>query len=254
MDLSLEQLALLACVYCLAFTIKGVFGYGAAPALIILGSTVVPPHHAVLLAGVSNLISQVQFIPEALRHGDRKLSLIMALSLLPATLLGVWWFASIGSSDLSLVAGVIIMGVLLLEMSGLAEKAGPALQANRHVVGPFVGFASGIISGLIGAGSLIFMSVYIRFCVPEKLAFRATMMLIATLLIFWRTGTLAVGGLLSLELLAEAALLAPVGYLAGKAGSVVANRLSTENYFWLYRLLLLVGAASLILRGLASSG
>jgi hypothetical protein len=54
-DMSGAQIAALAVVYASAFLIKGVFGFGAVPLLIVGGNFVTDAHHAVVLAAVSNL-------------------------------------------------------------------------------------------------------------------------------------------------------------------------------------------------------
>ena len=44
---------LLVALYFLAFVIKGIFGFGAIPPLVVFGALITEPHHAVLLAAVA---------------------------------------------------------------------------------------------------------------------------------------------------------------------------------------------------------
>ena len=57
------------------------------------------------------------------------------------------------------------------------------------------------------------------------------------------------GGLISLPLAIEAALLMPVIVLGGWSGGKLSTRLTAKRYFRVYRMLLLIAATSLIWKG-----
>ena len=114
-DLSAERLALLVALYFLSFVVKGIFGLGAQPPLVIFGAIIVDPHDAVLLAIISNAISHVQFIPESIRDGDWKAVRGLVLGYLPSTALGVWLFGRLDAASLTLVLGAGLTAVVLAE-------------------------------------------------------------------------------------------------------------------------------------------
>jgi len=249
-DFSLLQIAGLAAIYALAFFIKGVFGYGAVPTLVVLGSLVVPPHHAVLLAAISNLITHVQFIPGAIRYGDRRLALRLVFFFVPTIAFGVWVFSQMDSSRLSLAAGVLILFIMLTEIFGLLRHAEPLIRKHNAIVGPLAASLAGLIAGLIGAGAMVFLSLYIKIFCPEKQQFRATILLVATMIIVWRSIILLGSHIVGPNILLEAALLSPVAFAAGSAGGLAMRAIPNALFFRLYQVLMAAGAVLLIFKGL----
>ena len=81
------DLAVLVIVYAGAFMVKGVFGIGAMPAIVLIGAWVLDPHHAVLLGMLVVTYSHFLFIPEAFRRGDRRLCGLLAIGYVPAVVL-----------------------------------------------------------------------------------------------------------------------------------------------------------------------
>lgn len=250
LTVSWSQLGLLGTIFLFAFAIKGLVGYGAVPAIIVLGSHVVSPHHVVLLAAISNLVSHVQFVPEGWRHGDRRLSFWLALFFIPTVAFGIWMFTRLDGDRLSIVSGVLIITLLLLETSGLMRRFEPVIQRHRRISGPIAASACGLISGFIGVGAIVFISAYIRMFCPTRQTFRATVFLVAGLLAVYRSTVLIASGVIGADILLQALILAPAAYLGGVAGSALSRRLSNERFFAVYRALLLAGGASLIWRGL----
>ena len=253
MGLSGLQIAALVAVFAGAFLVKGMFGYGAIPLLIVAGSFVVAPHHAVLLAAVTNLMTHVQYLPEGLRHGQRRQVARLALFLMPTIVAGVWVFARIDGSRLSLLAGMVIMASVLVDWLRLLDPLAPFVRANVRVVGPVVGTVSGLISGVIGAGAISFLSIYVRMLAPGRHEFRATILLISGVIMTWRVFILVMVGLVDATILTEALLLLPVGLVAGLVGQRLFGMMNDRMFFDGYRLVLVMGSALMILRGLTGN-
>jgi len=240
---------MLVALYAAAFFIKGLFGYGAVPLLIVGGSFVVTPHHAVVLAAVANLLTHVQYMPDGLRLGQVKLVAWLAVFVVPAIALGVWVFARLDGGNLSVLAGAIILGSILMDWFRLLDPIAPFVRANVRMVGPAFGLVSGLISGIVGAGAIAFISLYVRIFAPDRQGFRATIILITGVILLWRSIVLTFNGLIDLTVLGEALVLLPGAVLVGLFGRYVSARISDRGFFTAYRFVLLFGAAMMIARG-----
>ena len=86
------DLAVLAAIYFGAFFLKGVFGIGTMPPLVIFGAWVFEPHDAVVLAVLVNAVTQAQFVTAMRRDADWKLARPMVLAFALSIVAGVWIF------------------------------------------------------------------------------------------------------------------------------------------------------------------
>ena len=247
--LSPLQIGTLAMVYGASFFVKGVFGYGAVPILIVAGSFVVTPHQAVVLAAVTNLMTHLQYMADGIRSGQRGLVVRLAVFLLPAIAVGVWIFARIDGGALSILTGTIILASVLADAFGLLDPLAPFVRRNVATVGPAFGTVAGLISGIVGAGAISFISLYVRVFAPDREGFRATIILVTAVILCWRTAMLALAGQVTGTVVAEALLLLPAGLLAGWAGARLSRRLSDRGFFSAYRMVLIFGAGLMIVRG-----
>jgi hypothetical protein len=249
-DLSVESFAALIALYFLSFVVKGMFGLGAQPPLVIFGAFIVDPHHAVLLSVVSNAISQLQFIPESIRNGDRPVVRGLVLGYLPSIALGVWLFGRLDTSGLSLVLGVVLTAVIMAESFSIFQRWETSIRAHPRLVGTVLASVSGLLSGLTGAAGVILTALYIKILCPEARTFRATILAVATVIMVWRMAVLGVGGFIGLSLLLECLVLAPCSVLGGFVGSKLFGRLPRERFFWAFRIVLVVAALNLVFKGL----
>lgn len=248
-DLSHAQLFMLFAVFTGAFFIKGVFGYGAVPLLIVAGSLVVEPHHAVVLAALTNLLTHIQYMPEGIAHGQRALTLRLGVFLLPSIAIGVWVFAQLNGASLSILAGAVILGSVYADWRRLLDPLAPWVRANARIAAPAFGTVAGLISGIIGAGAISFISLFVRIFAPERQGFRATIILITAIILFWRTVMLSITGQATVSIALEALLLLPGGVIAGALGARLSRSLTDTTFFAAYRIVLMLGAALLIYRG-----
>ncbi|MBF9036092.1 TSUP family transporter [Rhodobacterales bacterium HKCCE2091] len=248
------QVAALVLVYAASFFVKGVFGYGAVPLLIVAGSFVVEPHHAVVLAALTNLMTHMQYVGEGLRNGQRALVLRLAIFVLPSIAAGVWVFSRMDGASLGILAGAIIGLSVIADWRGWFDPLAPWTRENVWLSGPIFGTVAGLISGIIGAGAIAFITLYLRVFARDRATFRATVILMTGVILLWRSAVLAVAGEVTGTIAFEALLLLPGGLLAGWAGGRLSARMSDGAYFTGYRWVLVSGAAVLVLRSLLQGG
>ncbi len=249
-DLTVGSFAALVALYFLSFVVKGMFGLGAQPPLVIFGALIVDPHHAVLLSVVSNAISQLQFIPESIRNGDRPVVQGLVLGYLPSIALGVWLFGRLDTSGLSLVLGAVLAAVILAESFSIFRRWEGTVRAHPGLAGSIMAGMSGLLSGLTGAAGVILTALYVKIMCPDARIFRATILALATVIMVWRMIVLGVGGFIGLSLVLECLILAPCSLLGGFVGSKLFGWLPRERFFWAFRIVLVVAALNLLFKGL----
>jgi len=249
-DLTAWSFAGLIALYFLSFLVKGMFGLGAQPPLVIFGALIVDPHYAVLLAVVSNAMSHVQFVPESIRHGAWPAVRGLVLGYLPSIALGVWLFGRLDASGLTLVLGVTLTAIIVAEGLSLFRRWEKPVREHPEVVGPVMAGVSGMLAGVTGAGGVVLTSLYIKILCPEARTFRATILLVATVVMTWRIVVLGAGGFISSSLLVECLVLLPCSLLGGFLGSRLFGRLPRERFFWAFRVVLTVAALNLVFKGL----
>ncbi len=247
--LSAWQFGAVLAAYALAFTIKGVFGYGAVPPMILMGSLVMPPHHAVLLAGLVNLASQGLLLPDGLKHGNRRLAGRMILFIVPALVVGVFVFQRLDPARLQLTVGLLLLAILLADGTTWRDKLTPLVDRQRGLFSAASAIIAGMLAGIVGAGAMIFLSVYLRTREGDRLAFRGTIILVTSAILVWRTVLLVAADLVTRSLLLEALLMLPLSAAFLQFGRAVARRVSNEAFFKAYRVLMITAAALLVVRG-----
>lgn len=252
-DLSTGGIVALVAIYFFSFVLKGMFGLGAMPPLVILGSWVIGPHHAVVLAVVSNVFSQLQFTPEGLRHGNWRVVRGLVLAYIPATILGVWIFGTLESAWLTVVVGAALIAIILLEGSALLRRYDAAIQEHSGVLGPVMAAISGVVGGVVGAGGVILVSTYIKLICKDPRILRATILLIASFFIGWRTVVYAANGFVPLSVLVECVTLLPVIFIGGHVGSKLFGLIPKDRFFFAFRIFLILAALNLVVKGLMAA-
>lgn len=240
-----------AAIYFVAFAGRGALGFGAIAPAVTLSSFLIPPHHAVLLAILTATVPQLQVLPEGIRHGDWHVARPAIIALLISIPFGVWAFAHIGSKAFSLVLGLIISLIVIMDAMRLLDRAAKTIDIRKPPIVFGLAAATGFMTGLAGAGGVMMLAVYLKHACRDYIALRATAALMGTILIFWRLLATIVAGLVDLQLVAESLLLIPVVYIGGWIGMHVFRRMGADRYYNIFQALLLISAIGLIIEGIA---
>ena len=104
----------------------------------------------------------------------------------------------------------------------------------------------------MGAGSIIFLSLYLKTLYDDASTFRATLLLIAILVSFWRFSVQYAKGLITVSLIGESLVLAPAAFLGTYLGMRLFNFTPSDRYFRAFRVFLVLVALSVVLRSLAA--
>jgi uncharacterized membrane protein YfcA len=242
----------LALVYFLSYLIKGTVGVGGLTPAILFGTYLLGPHHAVLVALTTNALAQVQFIPQGFRDGDWKaVSKIIAANF-PCAAIGIWIFGRLEGSSLSLVLGLTLGALVLLDPSDRLSSRLGGMKFGSSLTLYVLAGASGLISGVAGGGGLFFLVIYLRYLCKDPRTLRGTTLLLGVVLVAWRVSILAFTGFISLGILKESLFLLPVTFLGGLVGTRLYKSLSAERFYQFFKIVLVLAAIGLIHKGLRS--
>jgi uncharacterized membrane protein YfcA len=237
-----------------SFFVKGAIGFGNLSMIILFGALVLPAHHAVLLAVTASGLSQVQFVVPAVRDGDWRITRPVIVSYFIAAAVGVWIFGRLESDWLQVVLGLALGVVLIIDITDVLARLATRfdLRAPR-VLYPFCA-ASGLISGVTGAGGLFFIALYVKRFAPDPKTFRGTVLQLGILLTGWRAVLLIASGFITLKVFAEAVVLMPFVFGGGYLGTRFFRWLPVRRFYQVVQAVLLFAAVTLVWRGLRIMG
>lgn len=236
--------------YFATYLIKGVVGLGALTPAILFGSFIVGPRHSVLLALTANALSQVQFIPQAIRDGQWKIARKVIGANFAGAAVGIWVFGRLDEGWMTLVLGATLGLLSLIDQSDRASQLMGRIKLDSSFVILSLSGAAGFISGVAGAGGLTFLAIYLRHLCPDPRTLRGTILLLGMLFVGWRALVFATTGFIDAQVLAEAALLLPFAVLGGWLGTRLYRFLPATHFYAFFKGVVLLSAVGLIYKGL----
>ncbi|MEM7292797.1 MAG: sulfite exporter TauE/SafE family protein [Pseudomonadota bacterium] len=227
-----------------AYTLKGVSGFGAGLMAIPLLAMVMPL--AVCVPAVSLLSYGGNIAQSVALHRNTAWRELWPLA--PFSLMGVgiavWLLSNVDSRQLALALGVFVM---LYSLNSLLPT--PQWKGSRGWAAP-IGCLGGLIGALFGSGGFIYV-VYLKLRDLDKDRFRAS---VATTLFFdgtFRLGGYASAGLYSEQSLTLTAVGLPVMLIALFAGHCLQKHISTNRFYRLISVMLFICSVLLIGKSLA---
>jgi uncharacterized membrane protein YfcA len=246
-----RSLIFLSVIYFASFAVKGAIGIGSLTPTVVFGAMVIDAHHAVALALMANILSQLQYVAHGFRDGDWVLARKIIIPNFAAAAIGIWIFGRIGAPELTFVLGLALGLLVLLDIGGVWTMIAAQVDITRPPIVLMLSALSGLISGMTGAGGLFLIAVYLRLVKRDKADFRATILLLAVLVVAWRAAVMIYSGHIDLQIATEGALLFPIILLGGLAGSMAFGRISEKRFTRTLQFVLLFGATVLFWRGLS---
>jgi uncharacterized membrane protein YfcA len=244
----------LALVYFLSYLIKGTVGLGGLTPAILFGTYLLGPHHAVLVALTTNALTQVQFIPQGLRDGDWKTVKTIIAANFPCAAVGIWIFGRLEGTSLSMVLGLTLGALVLLDQSDRLSSRLGGLKFGSSLSLYAIAGASGLISGVAGGGGLFFLAFYLRYVCKDPRTLRGTTLLLGTVLVAWRISILTFTGFISSGILIESLYLLPIAFLGGLAGTRLYKSISADRFYQFFKIVLVLAAIGLVSKGLRVNG
>jgi len=164
--------------------------------------------------------------------------------------IGIWIFGRTEPDLLGIMLGLLLGGIVVLDWGGFVERIGTRLDLRSPAMVWSLSGLSGLISGVTGAGGLLFLALYLRMVCRDRTTLRGTIILLSTVAVLWRALVLALSGFIDRTLLIEGALLATVVLLGGFCGTLLFRRMGDGLFTLGLRAVILVGAFGLIWNGI----
>lgn len=243
-------IALLTIIFFGSYFVKGAIGIGALSPAVLFATMLVGPHHAILLAVITNAVSHLQFLPQGMRDGDWRVARQVIPGNFTGSIFGIWIFGQVGSAWLTFVLGLTLGCVLIADMTNALDRLSERIDLRAPSFVVPLSAISGVISGVTGAGGLLFIAIYVKHVCSTPNIYRATVILLAMLVVGWRAVLLVATGFIDRTLVFEGALMLPAVVLGGIVGTWFYRKLTVKRFFLFFQMVILFSAVNLLWRGL----
>ena len=234
--------------------IRGAFGFGSNMPIVIITTFLLGPHHAVLLALLTTVIAQLHLLPTAYKDTDWPVARPLMGGLFVGTALGTWLFTILSPEWLVLVLGVLLGVIVLMDKFKLIEQLTSHMDLRSKRLATGFAFTGGAMGGLGGGGAFYFLVVYLKHACTTATALRGTNVALSALVMCTRMIVVVLAGRMTLSLLMEGLLLTPFVLAATWYGAHVFRSTTPARFFAALQILLLAGAAALIVKGIGQIG
>lgn len=224
MMLSPTQWAL--CVLAVAFSaiLRGYSGFGFALAATPLLVSLIPPTAAVPVVLMLQIGSSLVGLKRTVADSDRRSVSVMAGAAVVATPIGTWLLIVWSPDAARLTAAALTLFAAVVLGAGFRFKKQPSLPASV----PF-GLAAGLFGGLCAMPGPPAILYYLGSPIPNATA-RASMTLLFVIISSVSLIGAALGGVVTLEAVALAAVTTPIMFGGTALGSYLFKRLPAAHY------------------------
>jgi len=150
-DVSLWQLALVACVALIASILGGVSGYGTGALMPLILVSLVGAEPVVPIIAISALFSNTSRVGAFLKYVDWRRVAIVLVAAVPTCVLGAWGYTKLTSAGAALVIGSML--ILSVPLRRLLKYHGVQI-GNRGLVLGAVGYGV-VVGGTAGSGVIM---------------------------------------------------------------------------------------------------
>ncbi len=224
MMLSPTQWAL--CVLAILFSaiLRGYSGFGFALAATPLLVSLITPAAAVPVVLMLQIGSSLVGLKRTIAESDRRSVSVMATAAVLATPIGTWLLIVWSPDSARLAAAAITLFAAFVLGVGFRFKAQPSLPASV----PF-GIAAGLFGGLCAMPGPPAILYYLGSPIPNVTA-RASMTLLFVIISTVSLIGAALGGVVSLQAVALAALTTPIMFAGTAFGAYLFKRMPAAHY------------------------
>lgn len=235
----------------LGFFIRGAFGFGSNMPIVLLTTWVLGPHHAILLVVLTSFIAQAHLLPQGFHSADWEVTRPLMLGLLGGIAFGTWIFAILAANWLTLVMGVLISVIVMMDYFRLLERLSNWINLRSHAVTSSLAVTSGAVGTVSGGGGLYFLVAYLKLACATPKALRGTNLILSGVFIIGRVISLSLAGLMTWQFVVEALLLVPAVFLGTWTGTRFFHASSPERFYGALQFVLFCAAIALVGKGVA---
>jgi uncharacterized membrane protein YfcA len=224
MTLSVTQWVLCVLAVALSAVLRGYSGFGFALAATPLLVSLIPPTAAVPVVLMLQIGSSLVGLKHTLAEADRRSVSVMAVAAALATPIGTWLLIVWSADAARLTAAALTLAAAVVLGTGFRFKAQPSLPASV----PF-GVAAGLFGGLCAMPGPPAILYYLGSPISNATA-RASMTLLFLIISIVSLIGATVGGVVTLQAVALAAVTMPIMFAGTRIGSYLFKRLHSAHY------------------------
>ena len=248
-ELSAVAVACVFAIYFLGFFIRGAFGFGSNMPIVLLTTWLLGPHHAILVVLLASLVAQTHLLPQGLKSADWAVTRPLLAGMLAGSALGTWAFTVLSGDWLSLVMGVLIGAIVLIDRLSLFQRLQELVDLRSKLMASLLALFSGTAGAVSGGGGIYFLAVYLKIACATPAALRGTSVVTGGVLMFVRIGLLSAAGAFSLAMVMETAILVPAILLGTWTGTRFFRTASPGRFYAALQALLLLAALAITVKG-----
>lgn len=232
------------------FLIRGAFGFGSNLPIILATTWLLGPHHAIVLVVLTATMAQAQLFPQGVRRADWRLVAGLVVGVYVGIGVGTYVFVKLPADVLAPLLGFLVIGIVCMDRFRLFERLGRIVNLRARPTVGALATASGFVGTVSGGGGIYFLAPFLKHMCPDPVVFRSTSLVFSGIFMAGRAAFLALAGFIDLTTLIEAVCLLPAAFLGGWAGRRWFDRADAARFFGALSLMLLFGAALLVLKAL----
>jgi uncharacterized membrane protein YfcA len=229
--------------------VRGAFGFGSNMPIVLMTTWVLGPHHAILLSVLTTTVAQFQLFQQGVKTADWPVARPLLVWLAIGIAVGLALFIQLKPDWLTLVLGALMCGVLLMDRLRVLAKLAERIDIRALPITASLAAVSGAVGTVGGGGALYFLMIYLRMACATPASLRGTGIVLTAVFVIVRFGGLLLAGMFTATLFAEGLLLVPVALLGGWVGTKAFRAATTAQFYYWLQVLMLCGAAALMIRG-----
>lgn len=248
--LALWGIAYVVAAFLFGFFIRGAFGFGSNMPIVALTTWVLGPHHTIAVVALTSALAAAHLFPQGVKTAEWSVVRPLVVGMIVGIGLGAWLLGRLDANWLTLILGVLISAVVLIGRYRLLERLTYAVNLKSRGLTSTLALTSGTLGTLSGGGGLYFLTAYLRLACPDAQILRSTNLVLSGLFQVTRAVSIALAGLVSMQVLVESALLMPIVFLGTWIGTRFYHAASPRRFFAGLELLLVSAALGLVASGI----
>ena len=188
---------------------RGAFGFGSNIPIVLLTTSILGPHHAIVLVAMAALISQIDLLHQGLHTADWQVSKPLIVGMIAGSAIGTWLLTLWTPEWLTATMGLLILAVVGMDRFRLLERVSTWLDLRSRVVTSAFAVTAGTVGTVSGGGALYFLVAYLKLACQTPESFRGTNLLLSAFFMTGRMLFFMIAGLVTLNIAVEALMLVP---------------------------------------------
>ena len=250
-DVPFWAIGCIVMAYFFGFFVRGAFGFGSNIPLVLVTTSILGPHHAIVLAAVATGIVQIDLLPQGVRTADWQVSKPLIVGLLAGTAVGTWLLTLWTAEWLTVTMGLLIMTVVGMDHFHLLERLPTWVNLRSRGFTSIFAVIAGTVGTVSGAGGIYFLVANLKLACQAPESFRGTNLVLSGFSMTGRLLFFMLAGLVTLQIVGEALVLMPVIFLGTWVGTRFFRTASPQRFWAAFQGLLVCGALVLVGKGVA---